>query len=226
MRHRRRGRKLGRNPSHRRATLRNLARSLLLTEFPTDDEKNQPGERGRIVTTLAKAKEVQPLVERLITLARRSFSHQRSAEQYATDAPRNSEEWSSWRNSEQWQLWSQAVAPVVTARRRAMSVLGDRDAVDALFEYVAPRFEERDGGYTRVVRLPKRRLGDAGPTAILEFVGKHDRVTTRRARPTVQPETVEEDTAETEEESAAAESDESTEAASEASAEEKEQSGD
>jgi large subunit ribosomal protein L17 len=190
MRHRRRGRKLGRNFSHRLAMLHNLARSLFLTEIGDDDEENAPKERGRIVTTFAKAKEVQPIVERLVTLARKSFEHERSAEQFATNAPRNSEEWSRWRKSDQWRQWAEAKAPVVTARRRAMSVLGDRDAVDALFDHVAPRLEDRNGGYTRVVRLSTRRLGDAGKQAILEFVGKHERVAGRRSRPAVKPEAV------------------------------------
>ena len=80
-----------------------------------------------------------------------------------------------------------ACAFALKARRHALRVLGDRDAVDALFDYVAPQFEERNGGYTRVVRLSTVRLGDAGAQAILEFVGKHDRVATRRHRLEVEP---------------------------------------
>ena len=82
MRHKRRGRKLGRNPSHQRALLRNLASSLLLTErdpefFDSSDPKapKAPKVRGRIVTTLQKAKEVRPLLERCITIARRAMPH-------------------------------------------------------------------------------------------------------------------------------------------------------
>jgi len=168
--------------------LRNLACSLLRTELGDPNEEGTAKVKGRIVTTVAKAKEVQPLVERLITLARRSFEHQRNAEQYATDADRGSAQWSQWRQSDRWQQWNQAVAPALQARRRAFRTLRDLDAIEALFEHVAPRFEDRPGGYTRVLRLCARRLGDAGPMAILEFVGQHDRVPTRRERPAVEPE--------------------------------------
>ena len=64
MRHRRRGRVLGRSPSHQRALLRNLASALFLTERDAEGEPNAPKIKGRITTTLAKAKEVRPLVER------------------------------------------------------------------------------------------------------------------------------------------------------------------
>ena len=73
MRHRKRGRHLGRSPNHQRALLRNLASALFLTERETDADldKNIPKVKGRIVTTLHKAKEVRPLVEKCITIARR-----------------------------------------------------------------------------------------------------------------------------------------------------------
>ena len=64
MRHRRKGRTLGRCPSHQRALLRNLASALILTERDAEDEDNRPKVKGRIITTLQKAKEVRPLVER------------------------------------------------------------------------------------------------------------------------------------------------------------------
>ena len=69
MRHRKQGRVLGRSPSHRKAMLKNLASALLLTERNAEDEENAPEVAGRIVTTVAKAKEVRPLVEKCITLA-------------------------------------------------------------------------------------------------------------------------------------------------------------
>ncbi len=81
MRHRRRGRKLGRNPSHQRALLRSLATALFLTERDAEFDDNAPKVKGRIVTTVPKAKEVRPLVEKCITIARRSISAQREAEQ-------------------------------------------------------------------------------------------------------------------------------------------------
>ena len=73
MRHKRKGRTLGRNPSHQRALLRNLASALFLTERDAEGENNAPKVKGRIITTIQKAKEVRPVVERCITLARHAL---------------------------------------------------------------------------------------------------------------------------------------------------------
>ena len=73
---------------------------------------------------------------------------------------------------------------MVVARRRALALLGDKQAVRILFDEVAPRFVDRPGGYTRILRLAKPRLGDAGTRAILEFVGVRDRVSQRAVKPT------------------------------------------
>ena len=183
MRHRRQGRKLGRKPPHQRALLRALATALFLTERDAEGEDNKPKVKGRIITTIEKAKEVRPLVERCITLARRALPHQEAADDLEPNAERNSEQWRSWRNSERWVQWNQAIAPVVAARRRALRMLGDKQAVRILFADIAPRFVDRNGGYTRVLRLAKPRLGDAGTRAILELVGKHDRVRKKASRP-------------------------------------------
>jgi len=183
MRHRRRGRKLGRNPSHQRALLRNLASALFLTERDAEFDDNAPKVKGRIVTTLPKAKEVRPLVERCITIACRAMPAQEAANSVGTSAERNSSEWKQWREGEGWKKWNAAIAPVVAARRRAARLLGDEEAVQLLFETVAPRFVDRPGGYTRILRLAKPRLGDAGTRAILEFVGTNDRVPQRSPRP-------------------------------------------
>jgi large subunit ribosomal protein L17 len=188
MRHRRRGRKLGRNPNHQRALLRSLASALFLTERDTslddaEDKKRAPKVKGRIITTMAKAKEVRPLVERCITLARHALPKQDAADGLEPNAKRNSEQWRAWRKSDQWREWNQTIAPVVAARRRALRLLGSKQAVQILFEDIAPRFADRDGGYTRVLRLAKPRLGDAGTRAILELVGKNDRVRRKAARP-------------------------------------------
>src|SRR5437899_1618084 len=117
MRHQNAGRTLGRNASHRLALKRNLAKALF--------------EHGRIITTVEKAKEVRPFVEKLITLAKRGDLH---------------------------------------ARRLALIKLPDRDAVAKLFKDIGPRFEDRPGGYTRVIKRHERRLGDAGRTAFLELL--------------------------------------------------------
>ncbi|MCE5268126.1 MAG: bL17 family ribosomal protein [Planctomycetaceae bacterium] len=183
MRHRRRGRILGRNPSHQRALLRALASALFLTERDAEGEPNKPKVKGRIVTTIQKAKEVRPLVERCITLACHALPHQEAADHLEPSAERHSDQWRAWRTSPQWKEWCQAIAPVVAARRRALRLLGDKQAVRILFEDIAPRFADRTGGYTRVLRLPKPRLGDAGTRAVLELVGKNDRVRRKAARP-------------------------------------------
>lgn len=183
MRHKRKGRVLGRSPSHRKAMLRNMASSLFLTERDAEDDENAPKVKGRIVTTLQKAKEVRPLVEKCITIARKSIAAEEAAREYATDAERHTDEWKSWRNGEQWQQWNRAIAPAVDARRRVLRLLGDKQAVQVLFDEVAERFLDRPGGYTRVIRLADPRLGDAGTRAILEFVGVRDRVIKRGAAP-------------------------------------------
>ena len=175
MRHRRRGRKLGRSPSHQRALLRNLASALFLTERDAELDENAPKVKGRIITTLEKAKEVRPLVEKCITIARRSLSSLDSARQHGTTAERQSKEWKAWRESDAWRRWNAQMAPVVAARRRVVTRLGDKKAATLVFDVVAPRFVDRPGGYTRIMRLAKPRLGDAGTRAILEFVGVHDR---------------------------------------------------
>jgi len=63
------------------------------------------------------------------------------------------------------------MAPAVKARRRVIQLLGDKQAARVVFEVIAPRYMDRPGGYTRVMRLARPRLGDAGERAILEFVG-------------------------------------------------------
>ncbi len=188
MRHRRRGRKLGRNPSHQRALSRALASGLFLTERDAEFDDNKPKVKGRIVTTIAKAKEVRPLVEKCITIARRGLAAEEAAAQFASNADRGSDAWKSWREGDRWRQWNTAIAPSVAARRRCLQLLGDKQAVQVLFEEVAPRFTSRPGGYTRILRLATPRLGDAGIRAILEFVGVRDRVIEHSVRPTFEGE--------------------------------------
>ena len=75
------------------------------------------------------------------------------------------------------------MAPAVAARRRVLRMIRNKAAMEVLFSDIAPRFTERPGGYTRIVRLATPRLGDAGTRAILEFVGKHDRVSQKSEKP-------------------------------------------
>lgn len=183
MRHRRKGRVLGRSPSHQRALLRSLASALFLTERDAEFDDNKPKIKGRIVTTLPKAKEVRPLVEKSITIARRSNELRDAAKPFGTDAARNTEAWRAWRKSDKWKQWAKAVAPAVTLQRRLIVMLGDKQAVKVLLEVVAPRFVGRTGGYTRIMRLAKPRLGDSGMRAVLEFVGVRDRAAAKAQAP-------------------------------------------
>ena len=118
MRHRRRGRALSRSRSHRAALVRNQVTELLRHEA--------------IVTTEAKAKEIRPVAERMITLGKKGTLH---------------------------------------ARRLAAAVLTDKKVVKRLFDDVGPRFSERPGGYTRIIKLGPRR-GDGARMAHIELVEK------------------------------------------------------
>lgn len=215
MRHRMRGRKLGRNASHRKAMFRNMAVSLIKTVRIDEDAENAPKVSGRITTTVPKAKELRPFVEKLITMAKKAQPHVENAAQYATSADKNSSEWKSWRESDQWNQWNQAMAPALNYRRRLFSELRDNEAVDILMEELAERFEERTGGYTRIVRLATVRLGDAGQQAIIEFVGERDRVKPTKRSATLESSAATEETEAPADEEAPAEETAETEAAAE-----------
>lgn len=116
MRHRNKGRKLSRTPTHRKATLRNMVTALFRHE--------------RIETTTAKAKELRPYAERLITLARRGDIH---------------------------------------SRRLAGRKIQDRLVLGKLFDDIAPRYVERPGGYTRILKVGHRK-GDAAEMSLIELV--------------------------------------------------------
>lgn len=187
MRHRKSGRKLNRNQSHRTSMFRNMATSLICAAKPDTTAPNAPKVAGRIITTVEKAKELRPIVEKLITLGKKAMSHVDAASQFATSAERGSAEWTEWRKSDRWQQWAAAMAPAVNYRRRAFAALRSKEAVNILFSDLATRFRERQGGYTRIVRLAEFRLGDAGRKALIEFVGTNDRKKARRAAPAVKP---------------------------------------
>jgi len=116
VRHRNKGRQLSRTASHKKATMRNLATALFRHE--------------RIETTTAKAKELRPYAERLITLARRGDIH---------------------------------------SRRLAGRKIQDRQVLGKLFDDIAPRFTERPGGYTRILKVGNRK-GDSAEMSLIELV--------------------------------------------------------
>jgi large subunit ribosomal protein L17 len=116
MRHRKAGRKLGRDPSHRRAMLRNLVTSLFRHE--------------EIATTHAKAKTARPIAEKMVTLAKRGDLH---------------------------------------ARRQALSYIMDKSVAHTLFDEIKDRFQDRQGGYVRILQVGARK-GDNAPLAIMQLV--------------------------------------------------------
>ncbi|RJP27888.1 MAG: 50S ribosomal protein L17 [Actinobacteria bacterium] len=112
----RKGKRLGGSTAHQKAIMANLAKSLI--------------EHEKLQTTQTRAKEVQPLVDKLVGLAKRGDLH---------------------------------------ARRQALAIIHDRDIVHKLFDEIGPRYEDREGGYSRVVKIGLRK-GDAAPMAVIEFV--------------------------------------------------------
>ncbi|MFN3989329.1 MAG: 50S ribosomal protein L17 [Erythrobacter sp.] len=120
MRHGMSGRKLGRKTGHRNALFRNMAAALIKHE--------------QITTTLPKAKELRPYIEKLITLAKRGG---------------------------------------LSNRRLAMSRLGDETQLKKLFEVLAERYADREGGYTRVIKAGIR-ASDAAPMAVIELVDRDE----------------------------------------------------
>ena len=218
MRHRIRGRKLGRSPSHRRAMLRNMACSLIRTLDQDEDDPTRAKIAGRIVTTLPKAKELRPFVEKLVTLAKKGRQHELAAAEIKSDVPakvghpEGRSEWKQFRESAEYAPWHAALAPAVACRRRAFSMLRDKLAVTILFEELADRFADRPGGYTRVLKLATVRLGDAGRQALIEFVGEDDKVEKRESRLAIEDEeTVEVESDESDESAEGDVSDESSE---------------
>jgi len=174
MRHRLKGRHLGRTSSHRRALMRNLTRALILTLDREVVGVAKAG--GRIRTTLAKAKEVRPFVEKLVTTAVRAGKCLDDANKIKSAHDRGSDEYKKWRVTDAGQAWLKEQAKYIQRRRQLFDTLRSKKAVSLLIEQIAPRFEDRPGGYTRVVKLAKRRLADGAFLAYIEFVGEPTRL--------------------------------------------------
>jgi large subunit ribosomal protein L17 len=133
MRHRKSGRKLGRNGPHRKAMFRNMVTSLIEVE--------------QIETTVHKAKELRPIIEKLITSAKKNLEGQ--------------------------------VDPMdrVAAIRQAGKIVRNRKALQKLFSDIGERYQERNGGYTRIMRT-RNRLGDNAEMAIIELIKDRKEVET------------------------------------------------
>lgn len=140
MRHQKSGRKLNRNATHRRAMFRNMTIALV--------------EHESITTTVAKAKELRKVIERLITLGKRALA--------AADGGDG--------------------AQAIAYRRLAVARMGNNKAtVKKIFDILAPRYRDRPGGYTRVLKIAKRRLGDGGHQAVISLLKEGE---TKEARTT------------------------------------------
>ena len=135
MRHLKAGRTLSRTATHRLALMRNLTSALIRSK------------KGRIITTVEKAKEARPFVEKLITLARKGTLQAR-------------------------RLAKTRLGPCAHASARADEddEAEKRTILAKLFDDIGPRFHSRPGGYTRIILRHERRLGDGGKTAFLELL--------------------------------------------------------
>lgn len=168
MRHRLAGRHLARTSAHHKAMRRNMAQSLF--------------QHGEIKTTLIKAKEIRPFVERLITLAREGTlrSRQRVVALLGDRAALSKEEQGQYDPMSNAQRHRVLVSrsgrhhrtgKVPASYNKKKYPFVARSVVNRLFEDIAPKFKDRPGGYTRIIRLAERRIGDASDLAMLQLVG-------------------------------------------------------
>ena len=165
MRHRLKGRKLGRNGSHRKALFANMIRCLLVTSSGGGAKVE-----GRIRTTLAKAKELRPMVEKLITVGVKAQAASVAAANLASGFEKSDERYVEWRRSDAGRTWLAAQAKYIHFQRNLFAVLRSRELVELMIKVVAVKYVGRDGGYTRVVKLAKSRLADGARMAYLELV--------------------------------------------------------
>lgn len=175
MRHGRAGYRLGRTSTHRASTLRNLAAGVL--------------EHGQITTTIPRAKAVQPMVEKLITLAKRGPKdlHARRLVISKLGGNRRGFEWlylpknASDAEKEHVQKladFRKGFFDIPDAsqveRNRYGELRKSPSLVKHLFDHIAPRYADRAGGYTRIVKLGRVRLGDGGELCVLQLVGNEE----------------------------------------------------
>ncbi|KAA0216055.1 MAG: 50S ribosomal protein L17 [Leptolyngbya sp. PLA3] len=173
MRHRKSGFKLGRTTAHRAAMLRNMAASLF--------------EHGQITTTVPKAKALQPFVEKIVTRARSNSLHSRRLVAAMLGGDRNAFAW-TYIPKDATDAEKEAIAEKrdfvegffdipasdTVERNRYGELRKAPKLVRHIFENVAPRFEDRSGGYTRIVKLGRHRIGDAAELCVIQFVGNEE----------------------------------------------------
>ena len=138
MKHNIKHRKLNRTSSHRKALLMNMSNALIKHE--------------QITTTLPKAKELRPFVEKVITLGKKGD---------------------------------------LSSRRKAMSILQDEKMTKKIFDILANRYSERNGGYTRIIKLGNR-YGDNAPTAVIEFIDRDEDAKGQDSGPVIEKKVTEE----------------------------------
>jgi large subunit ribosomal protein L17 len=162
MRHRIYGKQLNRTSAHRTAMMRNLAAGLF--------------EHGQIETTMPKAKLVQGFAEKLITLAKdKSLHTRRQLERKIND--RNIFAWADdpqVPDERKAEAFFEVPAEGDIKRNRYGDLKKSPRLVEHLLEKVAPLFEGRDGGYTRIIKLDKHRLGDGTDLVLLQLVGREE----------------------------------------------------
>ena len=149
MRHRKAGRVLGRNASHRLALFRNLSRSLITHES--------------IKTTVAKAKELRPFIEKLITLAKK-------ASLVDDGTPAGKIKSLHYRRQAMAALGPTHGTGIYDKEDKAATEKTADTVLKKLFSVIGPRFKDRPGGYTRILKLGKRK-GDGAELALIEFIG-------------------------------------------------------
>jgi large subunit ribosomal protein L17 len=173
MRHRRAGSRLTRTSSHRDAMLRNLAAAVF--------------EHGQITTTIPKAKAVQPLVEKIITDAKKGDLASRRRVIAKLGGDRQAFEWmylpkkateEEKNHVAQLREFREGFFPLPKSEEVERNRYGElRKApklVKHIFDNVAPKFADRPGGYTRIVKLGRHRIGDAAELCVLQFVGNEE----------------------------------------------------
>jgi large subunit ribosomal protein L17 len=173
MRHGRAGYRLGRTSSHRASTLRNIAAGLF--------------EHGQVVTTIPKAKAVQPMVEKIVTLAKRGDLHARRRVIAKLGGDRLGFDWmylpkdaadAEKEHVEKQREFTRAFFDIPDSssveRNRYGELRKAPKLVKHIFDHVAPRFRDRPGGYTRIVKLGRRRIGDGTELCVIQFVGAEE----------------------------------------------------